>query len=63
VAIVALTPTFLATLTPVRLLRLLRLLRLFRLAPLLRGATSAVTPGVQYCTGIGQRKVRHLPGR
>jgi hypothetical protein len=22
-----------------------------------------VTPGAQYCTGIGQRKVHHLPGR
>jgi hypothetical protein len=22
-----------------------------------------LTPGAQYCTGIGQRKVHHLPGR
>ena len=40
-AIVVLTPPFLAALAPVRLLRLLRLLRLFRLGPLLRRAGSA----------------------
>jgi hypothetical protein len=44
VAIVILTPPFLAALAPVRLLRLLRLLRLFRLGPLLRrvGSTESL---------------------
>jgi voltage-gated potassium channel len=46
VAIVVLTPPFLAALAPVRLLRLLRLLRLFRLAPLLRRVGSA--EGLRY---------------
>jgi voltage-gated potassium channel len=41
VAIVVLTPPFLAALASVRLLRLLRLLRLFRLGPLLRRVGSA----------------------
>jgi voltage-gated potassium channel len=45
-AIVVLTPPFLAALAPVRLLRLLRLLRLFRLAPLLRRVGSA--EGLRY---------------
>jgi hypothetical protein len=26
-------------------------------------STSGLTPGAQYCTGIGQRKVHHLAGR
>lgn len=43
-AIVILTPPFLAALAPVRLLRLLRLVRLFRLAPVLRrvGSTDSL---------------------
>ncbi len=27
------------------------------------GTQAVMTPGAQYCTEIGQRKVLHLPGR
>ena len=46
VAVVILTPPFLAALAPIRLLRLLRLVRLLRLAPAARRLFSA--EGVRY---------------